>query len=275
VYKLVLKVSLANTGLKVSRLCFGTEPFTFKKGPEGAKTQGDVEAKEGGRRLRQAFNLGVNFWDTSDDYGTHPHVAEGLKLVPRKEIAVADKTNALTYKQGWEALELAQNDLGTNYIDMMFLHIVPPVGSNRKDSQGNPYYSGTLEERKGALKAFIEAKESGIIKATALSTHSTKVLRQVESEPDIDVVCTTLNKIHGFIDDGSLQEHIDAIKRVKESGKFVYVIKVLNAGRLRDNAKEAIRYAFQFHDFIDAWNIGMYDANEVRKNLSLMEQFIK
>jgi len=272
---MVLKVPLADTNFFVSRLCFGTEPFTFKKGPEGAKTQGDIEPKEGGRRLKRAFEMGVNFWDTSDDYGTHPHVAEGLKLIPREEVAVADKTNALSYEDGWKALDLAREDLGTDYIDIMFLHIVPFVGSNRKDSQGNPYYSGTLDERKGALKAFLEAKESGIIKATALSTHSTKVLRQVESEPNIDVVCTTLNKVHGFIDDGSLEKHIDAIKRVKESGKFIYLIKVLNAGRLRDNAEEAIRYVYQFHDFVDAWNIGMYDADDVRRNVSLMEQVIK
>jgi aryl-alcohol dehydrogenase-like predicted oxidoreductase len=272
---MVLKVPLADTNFFVSRLCFGTEPFTFKKGPEGAKTQGDIMPKEGGIILKQAFQLGVNFWDTSDDYGTHPHVAEGLTLIPREEVAVADKTNALSYEDGRKALDLTREELGTDYIDIMFLHIVPFVGSNRKDSQGNSYYSGTLEERKGALKSFIEAKESGIIKATALSTHSTKVLRQVESEPDIDVVCTTLNKVHGFIDDGSLEEHIDAIKRVKESGKFVYVIKILNAGRLRNNADEAIGYTYQFHNFVDAWNIGMYNTHDVRRNLSLMEQVIK
>lgn len=272
---MVLKTPLTDTGFYVSRLCFGTEPFTFKKGPEGAKIQGDIDPKEGGRRLKQAFDLGVNFWDTSDDYGTHPHVAEGLRLVPRDEVAVADKTNALSYNDGWSALDLALDDLGTDYIDIMFLHIVPPVGSNRKDSQGNPYYSGTLEERKGTLKAFLEAKESGVIRAIALSTHSTKVVRQVASEPDIDVVCTTLNKAQGYIDDGSLEEHIDAIKQVKESGKFVYVIKLLNAGRLRYDAEDAIRYAYQFHDFVDAWNIGMYGPEDVRKNLALMEQVIR
>jgi aryl-alcohol dehydrogenase-like predicted oxidoreductase len=269
-----LKVPLSSTGFHVSRLCYGTEPFTFKKGPEDAKTQGDVDPEEGGRRLKQAFELGVNFWDTSDDYGTHPHVAEGLKLVTREKVAVADKTNALSYEEGWKALDAAREDLGTDYIDVMFLHIVPYVGFNRKDSHGNPYYSGTLKERKGALKALLEAKESGVIQATALSTHSTKVLREVTSEPDIDVVCTPLNLARGFIEDGSLGEHIEAISHVKESGKFVCVIKLLNAGRLRGDAENAIRYAYQFHDFVDAWNIGMYDTEEVRKNLALMENAI-
>lgn len=268
------KIPLAGTGLYVSRLCFGTEPFTFKKGPEGSKTQGDVDPEEGGRRLRQAFMMGVNFWDTSDDYGTHPHVAEGIRLVPRKEVVIADKTKALSYDDGWKALDLAREGLGTDYVDLMFLHIVPPVGLNRKDSLGRPYYSGTLDDRRGALEAFLEAKDSGIVKATALSTHSTKVLRRVVQETEIDVVCTPLNRAEGFIEDGSLSEHIEAIREVKESGKFVYVIKVLNAGKLREKAEEAIKYAYQFHEFIDAWNIGMYDIEEVGVNLRLMEETI-
>lgn len=271
---MIQKTRLGKTDLKVSRLCYGTEPFTFKKGPEGARTQGDIDPEEGGRRLRQAFELGVNFWDTSDDYGTHPHIAEGLKLVPRKEVVVADKTSALTYEDGWKALELAMNDLGTDHIDVMFLHIVPPEGAHRIDSQGKPYYSGTLDERRGALRAFTEARESGTVKATALSTHSTRVLRQVAQEPDIDVVCTTLNMVHGSVDDGSPDEHVEAIREVKESGKFVYVIKVLYGGRLRESAEEAIRYVLQYHDFVDAWNIGMYSVEDVRKNIALFNEVL-
>lgn len=85
------RVRLGETKLEVSRLCFGTEPFAIKKGPEGRKSQGDRTPVEGGEILRDALEMGVNFWDTSDDYGTRPHVAEGLKLVKRRDVVVADK----------------------------------------------------------------------------------------------------------------------------------------------------------------------------------------
>jgi aryl-alcohol dehydrogenase-like predicted oxidoreductase len=266
------KARIRGTGLTVSRLCYGTEPFVFKKGPEGAKTQGDVDPPEGGRRLAEALRLGVNFWDTSDDYGTHPHVAEGLKLVPRGKVVVADKSNAHTYEEGLRALDLSLADLGTEYVDIMFLHIVPPRPVERLDAADRPYVSGPLSARMGALRAFLEAKETGKVKATALSTHSTETLRQVLGVPEIDVVCTPLNVAGDYVDDGTQQDRLDAIRALHDDGRFVYVIKILSAGRLRGEAESAIRYALQFHEFIDAWNIGMYDATDVRRNLKLLRE---
>jgi len=267
-----MKARIRDTGLTVSRLCYGTEPFTFKKGPEGAKTQGDVNPPEAGRRLAEAHKLGVNFWDTSDDYGTHPHVAEGLKLVPRSKVVVADKTNAHTYEKGLRALELSLSELGTEYVDIMFLHIVPPRPVERLDASDRPYVCGPLSSRTGALRAFLEAKETGQVRATALSTHSTETLRQVLGVPEIDVICAPLNVAGAYVDDGTQQDRLDALRALHDDGRFVYVIKILNAGRLRDRADEAIRYALQFHEFVDAWNIGMYDASDVRMNLKLLRE---
>ncbi|OGD47840.1 hypothetical protein A3K69_05870 [Candidatus Bathyarchaeota archaeon RBG_16_57_9] len=269
-----MKARIRDTGLTVSRLCYGTEPFTFKKGPEGAKTQGDVDPPEAGRRLAEAHRLGVDFWDTSDDYGTHPHVAEGLRLVPRSEVVVADKTNAHTYEEGLRALDMSLGDLGTEYVDIMFLHIVPPRPVERLDASDRPYVCGPLSSRTGALRAFLEAKEAGRVRATALSTHSTETLRQVLEVPEIDVVCAPLNVAGAYLDDGTQQDRLDALRALHEDGRFVYVIKILNAGRLRDRADEAIRYAFRFHEFIDAWNIGMYDAADVRSNLRLLNEML-
>jgi predicted aldo/keto reductase-like oxidoreductase len=131
-----------------------------------------------------------------------------------------------------------------------------------------------LQERIGALKAWAEAKESGRVSATALSTHNTKVLRQVLDVPEIDIVCTTLNMAGAVIEDGTLSEHIDAIRTLKEDGRGVYVIKVLQAGQLRDSAEDAVRWAYQFHEIIDAWNIGMYDMNDVYSNIAIMEEVL-
>ena len=268
------RIKLGSTDVEVSRLIYGTEPFNFKKGPDGNRTQGDKTPEEGGQILKGAKELGVNTWDTSDDYGTHPHVAEALKLVERKDVVIADKSNALSEEDGWKALDYSRKSLGTDYVDIMFMHIVPPEPIDRKDSRGNPYHSGTLEERKGTLKAWLEAKESGIIRATAMSTHSTKVLKQVLDFPDIDVICTTLNMMGAVIDDGTLNERLDAIRALKDDGRGVYVIKLLNAGRLRDRGDEAIEWCLQWKDFVDAWNIGMYDVPQVKHNIELFKKHL-
>ena len=268
------KIKLGSSKVEVSRLIYGTEPFNFKKGPDGNRTQGDKTPLEAAQILKGALELGVNTWDTSDDYGTHPHVAEALKIVDRKGVIIADKSNALSEEDGWKALEYSQKSLGTDYVDIMFLHIVPPVPADRNDALGRPFHSGTLDERMGTLKAWLEAKESDIIRATAMSTHSTKVLRQVLDYPEIDVVCTTLNMMGAVMDDGTLEERLDAIRALKEDGRGVYVIKLLNAGRFKDRGDEVIEWCLQFKDFIDAWNIGMYDVAEVKHNIKLFNKHL-
>ena len=268
------KIKLGSTKVEVSRLIYGTEPFNFKKGPTGNRTQGDKTPEEAAEILKGALELGVNTWDTSDDYGTHPHVAEALKVVDRKRVVIADKSNALSEEDGWKALDYSQKSLGTDYVDIMFLHIVPHVPVDRNDTLGRPFHSGTLDDRLGTLKAWLEAKESGIIKATALSTHSTKVLRQVLDYPEIDVVCTTLNMMGTVMEDGTLEERIGAIRALKEDSRGVYVIKLLNAGRFKDRGDEVIEWCLQFKGFIDAWNIGMYDVAEVKHNVELFNKHL-
>ena len=271
---MVERVRLGASDLVVSRLCYGTEPFAIKKGPDGMKGQGDLTPAQGGGVLRDAWGMGVNFWDTSDNYGTHPHVRVGLSLVDRGDVVVADKSNALTFEEGEKAVEFSLESLGTEYVDLLLLHNVPLNSIHRTDMTGKPFESGNLERRMGALRAWCEAKENGLVRAVGLSTHSTGILRQAVDVPEVDVVCTTLNLTGRFVEDGSLEEHLDAIRAIHDAGKGVYVIKILHAGRIRDRAEEAIRWALQHHEFIDAWNIGMYDMGDVARNLELLGEVL-
>jgi aryl-alcohol dehydrogenase-like predicted oxidoreductase len=268
------RISLGNSKLKVSRLCFGTEPFTIPKGPKGEKSQGDSPPKRGGEILRDALEIGVNFWDTSDDYLSHPHVAEGLKLVERRDVVLTDKSNANSFEEGEEAVKNSLEALGTDYLDVMMLHYVPFKPRWRHGPTNQYYEARSLESRMGALKAFCEAKDSGIVNAVGLSTHSTQVLKKTLDFPEIEVVFTTLNKRGSLIEDGSLKEHLETIKLLYETGKGVYVGKVLDAGKLKYEADSSIRFALQYHSFIHALDIGMYSIEDVLKNIRIFEQVL-
>ena len=126
-------VQLGQSKLKVSRLIYGSEPFNFKKGPDGDKKQGDKTPEQAAEILKEALEIGVNVWDTSDDYGTHPHIREALTRVKRSDVYVADKSNALSEEDGWKALDYSNKSLGTDYVDIMFLHNVMLTGIDRKD----------------------------------------------------------------------------------------------------------------------------------------------
>ena len=62
---------LGNTGIRVSKLCFGT----LTMGP----FQRGLTPAEGAALLERAFMHGVNFLDTAEIYETYPHVREAHK----------------------------------------------------------------------------------------------------------------------------------------------------------------------------------------------------
>ena len=45
---------------------------------------------------RAGFDQGITFWDTADQYGSHPHVREALKKTPREKVTILTKTHAST-----------------------------------------------------------------------------------------------------------------------------------------------------------------------------------
>lgn len=44
--------------------------------------------------LQHGYDQGLRFFDAADQYGSHPHVAEALKHVPRDKVVVLTKTRA-------------------------------------------------------------------------------------------------------------------------------------------------------------------------------------
>ena len=71
--------SLGKTGIKVSRLCFGS----LTLGP----LQKNLSIKDGAAVIRRAAEMGVNFIDTADLYGTYPYIKEVLNDFPNMVVS--------------------------------------------------------------------------------------------------------------------------------------------------------------------------------------------
>ena len=72
------RVDYGRTGLKVSRLCFGTGQISYNRF--------DFTPERGADLLRAAYELGVSLFDTALDYRTHPHVALALQQIGRENV---------------------------------------------------------------------------------------------------------------------------------------------------------------------------------------------
>ena len=83
-------MTLGSTGIKTSRLAMGTG--TVGSGHHSHQTALGVKGLSD--LLLNGYDHGLRFFDAADSYGSHPHVAEALKHVPRDKVTVLTKTLA-------------------------------------------------------------------------------------------------------------------------------------------------------------------------------------
>jgi len=119
--------TLGKTGLKVSVAGLGCG------GPSRLGMRGDVGAEDHAVHLiRQALDLGVNFLDTAQNYGTEGVVGKAIAGVARDRVVISTKKTLPTPDDADPAaaivqgLEKSLKLLGTDYIDIYHLHGVEP-----------------------------------------------------------------------------------------------------------------------------------------------------
>ena len=131
-------VRLGTTGLKVSRLCFGTMSFG-KVTDERPWVLGLEDARP---MFRRAYDAGINFFDTANVYaaGTSEEVTGAMikELGPREDIVLATKVRFNHERPGPNGAGLSRNNilyeidqslkrLGTDYVDLYQIHRADPT----------------------------------------------------------------------------------------------------------------------------------------------------
>ena len=240
-------VEFGDTGLWVSRLCFGT----LTLGP----LQANLPIQQGVTLLLDAVESGVNFFDTAQSYRTYPYLRELICSVGRHNLVIATKSYAVDAKDAREALEEAMQLLGTDYIDLFLLH--------------EQISAATLRGHKGALDFYSLAKKEGKIRAIGISTHYVAAARATILHPQIDCLQALYN-LNGFgIQDGSAAEMISALEENKAMGKGLYAMKVLGGGHLIGDSLAAVRHVAS-QRCLHSLAIGMQNKEELRTNLALL-----
>ncbi|MDX2430173.1 MAG: aldo/keto reductase [Bacteroides sp.] len=239
------RVNLGNTGIEMSRMAMGTGTRGFGGSSNQTRQLGIKGVSD---MLLAAFDEGINFWETADQYGSHPHVKEALKKTNREEVVILTKTNSSTYEDVKKDLDRFRLELGTDYLDVVLLHAVT-------DGEWNT-------NMKGAMEAMAEAKESGLIRAHGISCHSLEALQTAADEPWVDVDLARYNP-GGARMDADVATVQKVLTRMKENGKAIIQMKVYGAGSLVDKKDECL----QFHtgsDFIDAFTLGIESMEQLK-----------
>ncbi len=165
------KRALGNTGHESSIVTFGSISLSY------------ISQKKADELIELALSHGVNHFDTAPSYGN----AE-LKLKPmleeyRDEIFLACKTGKRTKEGAWEELNDSLERMGVDHIDLYQFHAV-----TKKKEIEQIFNPG------GALEAFREAKEEGLIDNIGLSTHGKPdIIKEFIERVELDTVLFPLN----------------------------------------------------------------------------------
>jgi len=165
------KRALGNTGHESSIVTFGSISLSY------------VSQKKADELIELALSHGVNHFDTASSYGD----AE-LKLKPmleehRDEIFLACKTGKRTKEGAWEELNDSLERMGVDHIDLYQFHAV----TKKKEME-------QILNPRGALEAFREAKEEGLIDNIGLSTHGEPdIIKEFIEKVELDTVLFPLN----------------------------------------------------------------------------------
>mgnify|MGYP005855797519 CR=1 FL=1 len=237
---------LGKTGLRVSRLCFGT--LTIGPG------QKNLDVSRGSYLISYALELGINFFDTAELYQTYQYLRPVIKN-KRGEMIIASKSYAATAGEMRKSLQKCLQELNVEFIDVFLMH-----------EQESEF---TLRGHWEAWLELCRAKKEGIVRAIGISTHSPQGVRAGAKIPELDVIHPLVNKAGIGIIDGNLQDMLDAISEAAGSGKGIYAMKALAGGHLFRVAGEALKFVLDIPG-VDSVAVGMQSEAEINYNAAIV-----
>jgi len=199
---------LGSAGLKVSEVGFGclisSDPAVLEKAAE----------------------LGINYFDTARSYqgGNNERMVGAALKARRKSVLIGTKTHAGTRAAALEDLETSLRELGTDYVDIWYLH-----------AKSRP--SQITDE---LLESLAAAKKQGKVRFAGVSTHSnqTGLIPALAANPQIDVILASYNYTMG-------EEMSRVIRQARRAGKAIVAMKVMGGGLWRYPPGRPLREKFQ------------------------------
>jgi aryl-alcohol dehydrogenase-like predicted oxidoreductase len=148
----------------IAKRAFGRTGHQSTRTLFGAAALGRVTQAEADRTLELLLEYGVNHIDTAASYGD----AE-LRIGPwmkehRQDFFLATKTEQRTYQGAWDELHRSLERLRVDHVDLWQMHIlVDPADWETAMGPG------------GALEAFVEARNQGLVRFLGVTGHGLTV----------------------------------------------------------------------------------------------------
>ena len=238
------RVTLGNTGIEVSRMAMGTGSSGWNGSSNQTRNLGIKGLSD---LLRNSYDNGITFSESADQYGSHPHIREALKKIPRDKVVILTKTVANSADEMKEDLDRFRKELGTDYIDILLLHFLRAGDWN--------------VQKKGVMEVLSQAREEGVVRANGVSCHSLEAMETAIDEPWAEVILARFNPGETRMD-GSVPVIRNILEKYQEKGKGVIQMKVFGGGDLTNKRDECLQFALG-HSCVDSFTIGVEQAEQL------------
>jgi predicted aldo/keto reductase-like oxidoreductase len=255
-------VTLGNSGVKVTRLAFGS-------GTYGGRVQRELGQERFTRLVRHAYDRGIRFFETADAYSGMPQMlASALRGIPRDSYRLMTKYRLREAEDPKATIDRFRRELNSEYFDVLLLHCVR--------------VPDWAEQSKRLRDALSEAKQRKVILAHGASCHGLLPLRAFPASADwLDVALLRINHTGTRMDTlrqvdsddlGDVNEVVGHVKAIRQKGTGVIGMKVMGEGQFRtpEQRDASIRFVTRL-GAVDAVTIGYKSEAEIDEAIERLD----
>lgn len=243
---------LGNSGVKVTRLAFGTGTF-------GGKVQRELGQEQFTRLVRYAYDQGIRFFETAQNYaGMHDMLRIALAGIPRDSYRLMTKYRLQQTDDPMTVIDRYRKELNSEYFDILLLHCV----------RTNDW----AEKFKPARDVLDEAKSKKIILAHGASCHGLVPIRTFPDQKWLDVSLNRINNagvrmdnLRGTEDgEGDVTEVVGHLEKIHAQGTGVIGMKIMGEGAFStpEQRDASVRFVMKLGT-VDAVTIGYKSTAEI------------
>ena len=254
-------VTLGRSGVKVSRLAFGT-------GTISGRVQRELGQDGFTRLVRHAYDSGIRFFETAESYtDMHKMLGLALKGLPRDSYQLMTKVTTthegVDPRQKFDELRTLAN---TEYFDIMLLHW--------QHTATWPADTGRWQD------AILEVQSRKVVLSHGASVHGLPALRRVPGNNWLQVAMIRMNHTgksmdaedYNTQDPGNVPAVVTHVQEVRKEGMGVISMKLAGEGTFdREDRRKAMRFAFR-NAGVDCVTVGYKspaEIDEAIENLNL------
>ena len=244
-------ITLGKSGVKVTRLAFGTGSFS-------GRVQRDLGQDGFTRLVRYAYDSGIRFFETAESYGEmHRMLGVALKGIPRDSYRLMSKVTTRQGVNPQEKFDELRKLANTEYFDVMLLHW--------------QHTATWPADTSGWQDEILEAQSKKAILSHGASVHGLPALRQVPGNTWLDIAMIRMNHKGTKMDAedyntnglGNVSEVVAHVKQVRNEGMGVVSMKLAGEGTFnREDRRAAMRFAFT-NAGVDCVTVGYKSAMEI------------